>query len=811
MFIILGSGARENIILKNIRNNSNCKTICISNYINPQIESFVSKYIIIGDIYNKNLLLNKILEIKDLCQEDLIVIPGSENFLNNFLVDELLQNGIDVIGPKYDMAKIETSKIFCREYLRFNHLDNYQPKYFIINSFNEDKLINIFISLNNNFVVKDDGLKGGKGVKVFDKQNCLEALSLCYQILESGNNLLIEERLYGEEFSLISFCDGMNIIHCPPCQDFKDVSLNVLTKTGGMGSIILSNHSFPFLSEVDLLEAQTLNYEVMKNLSRENTYGYRGFLYGSYMKTDGGIKLIEFNARMGDPECLNIISLLENPLEEILLGIKNQSLDKLDVTFKKEYSICKYIVPKGYPTHSIKNKTIDIKLGEFEIDKHLYLASIYRNDCGLLSLGGSRSIGCVYVGSDLNDINNKLNYLMESIEGPVFYRKDVGEKYINTNLENQNINNLNNNVNDNNDNNNDNINDNINNNLDDITYDKCGVNIEEGDLVIKKIKENVESTFNNNVISKFGDFCGFFQLNDTIKNMTNPVLVSSTDGVGTKTEYVIGKLGIKDGLRSLGHDIVNHSINDIIVKGSRPLYFLDYIASSKIDSDSIQYLVEGISDACRKAHIVLLGGETAEMPGVYNKGSFDIVGTIVGIIDKSNILNGKETIGENDLVYGIKSSGPHTNGYSLIRKLIEKYDNDNENNKLYDNQKVDLSSLTNPHRSYLDEVSYLEMVAKIKAYCHITGGGYEGNLSRVLPDDLGLEIKIPITEPFKTLQRIGNISDEEMYKVFNCGYGMILFVNEENESKIKHYKEVHKLGRVKKRDNKKRIDVVNVF
>ena len=778
MFIVLGSGARENIILKNIRKNSNTHTICISNYINPQIESFVSQYIIINDIYNKDLVLKNILNIKDLTSDEIIVIPGSENFLNNFLVDELLQNGIDVIAPKYNMARIETSKIFCREYLTNSKLNKYQPKYFIINSFNEDKLIDIFISLNYKFVVKDEGLKGGKGVKVFSKENCLEALFLCYKILESGNNLLIEERLYGEEFSLISFCDGKSIIHCPPCQDYKDVSLTDLTKTGGMGSIILSNHSFQFLNKFDLLEAQTLNYEVMKNLSRDNTYGYRGFLYGSYMKTDEGIKLIEFNARMGDPECLNIISLLENPLEEILLGIKNQSLDKLKVTFKKEYSICKYIVPNGYPTYSIKNKTIDIKLNELEIDKHLYLASIYRNNSGLLALGGSRSICCIYVGSDLSKINNELNNLIECIEGPVFYRKDVGEKYI--------INNFNN-----------------------LTYDKCGVNIEEGELVVKKIKDNVESTFNNNVISKFGDFCGFFQLNDIIKNMSNPTLVSSTDGVGTKTEFVIKKLGIKDGLRSLGHDIVNHSINDIIVKGSRPLYFLDYVASSKIESDNIQYLVEGITDACRKAQVVLLGGETAEMPGVYSEGCYDIVGTIVGIIDKSNILNGKETIKENDLVYGIKSSGPHTNGYSLIRKLMEKYDK--ETKKLYPNQKVDLTELTNPHRSYLDEVKYLEMVAEIKAYCHITGGGYEGNLTRVLPDDLGLEIKVPIKEPFKTLQRIANITDDEMYNVFNCGYGMLLFINEENESKIKDYKEVYKLGRVKKRNFKKRIDILNMF
>ena len=209
-----------------------------------------------------------------------------------------------------------------------------------------------------------------------------------------------------------------------------------------------------------------------------------------------------------------------------------------------------------------------------------------------------------------------------------------------------------------------------------------------------------------------------------------------------------------------------------MVKGAKPLFFLDYIASKKISSDSIKYFIEGVSSACKENGVSLLGGETAEMPDVYADNSYDIVGTIVGICDKKNIINGKENIKEGDIVFGIASSGPHTNGYSLIRKILK------DNKDTISQLGLDLTELVKPHRSYIKNyVELNELGIKMNALCHITGGGFKGNLIRVLPDDLSLDLRILITEPFASLQRLGNITDTEMYNVFNCGIGMVLIVD----------------------------------
>jgi phosphoribosylformylglycinamidine cyclo-ligase len=259
-------------------------------------------------------------------------------------------------------------------------------------------------------------------------------------------------------------------------------------------------------------------------------------------------------------------------------------------------------------------------------------------------------------------------------------------------------------------------------------------------------------------------------------------MVSSTDGVGTKTCFILDNMDKNEGMKVLGQDIVNHCVNDILVKGAIPLMFLDYFASSKIDSDLVASFVEGVSMACRENSCSLMGGETAEMPGVYAGGKCDIVGTIMGIVDKNNMIMGKNDIEAGFLVYGIESSGPHTNGYSLIRKIYENH----PNHEIY-------SNLFNPHKSYLKEIKNLiDLGVKIKGLCHVTGGGFYDNLPRVLPDNLAVDLNFQILSPFKELGVLGNISTRELLTVFNCGYGMLIFVHPEYQ-KIIDYK---LLGRV---------------
>ncbi len=298
-------------------------------------------------------------------------------------------------------------------------------------------------------------------------------------------------------------------------------------------------------------------------------------------------------------------------------------------------------------------------------------------------------------------------------------------------------------------------------------YTKSGVNISEGERVVQNIKSAVTSTWNENVKSKFGDFAGMYSWNDGI-------LVTSTDGVGTKTIATLKVLG-SDGYHSLGQDIVNHCVNDILVKGARPLFFLDYIASSQLNAEHVTNFVTGVAKACRNAGCALIGGETAEMPDVYNPKHTDIVGTIVGAVTPETMIDGPSTIINGDIVIGLRSSGPHTNGYSLIRKLI------------LDLRPEDVT----PHRCYLSDIEKIRNSGvTIKGLCHITGGGWWGNIKRVLPEGFSVNIVVP-REPeesiFTRVQRAGGISDEEMLSIFNMGFGMLVFVDCDDYSRISQY------------------------
>jgi phosphoribosylformylglycinamidine cyclo-ligase len=293
-------------------------------------------------------------------------------------------------------------------------------------------------------------------------------------------------------------------------------------------------------------------------------------------------------------------------------------------------------------------------------------------------------------------------------------------------------------------------------------YASSGVDIDAGNRAVELMKDAVRATYNESVLAGIGSFGGLFDVSE-FKHMNHPVLVASTDGVGTKVKLAasVGRY------RGIGHDIVNHCINDILVQGAKPLFFMDYFATSKLDPEQTAEVVTGIAEACKEAGMALLGGETAEMPGVYHSNEFDVAGTIVGVLEHDAILP-RRTIQEGDVLIGFQSSGPHTNGYSLIRKVFE--------NLYLDSSLVD--SLLAPHRSYFN-VLYRHL-AKVKALAHITGGGFMENLPRVLPENLNAVIylnswRAPL---FWTLiQEKASVSTEEMYRVFNMGIGMVAIVD----------------------------------
>lgn len=308
-------------------------------------------------------------------------------------------------------------------------------------------------------------------------------------------------------------------------------------------------------------------------------------------------------------------------------------------------------------------------------------------------------------------------------------------------------------------------------------YGRAGVDIDAGDNVVNLIKPIVKKTYNSNVLGDIGGFGGLFQLTD----YKEPVLVSSADGVGTKLRIALAM----DMLSSLGGDLANHSINDVWVQGADPLFFLDYIASGNVNSKQIVSLVGGLADTLSEAGCVLIGGETAEMPGIYSGADFDIAGFIVGAVEKSDIIDGSN-IKEGDILIGIPSSGLHTNGYSLVRHI---FDLDNKPEQLfikYDELQSTLGeALIAKHISYYSSLKPLQKL--LKGMAHITGGGIVGNLPRILPSNLKAIVRTnswEIPPIFDLIRGYGSVSNGEMYRVFNMGIGLIAVVDEADVSVV---------------------------
>ncbi len=305
------------------------------------------------------------------------------------------------------------------------------------------------------------------------------------------------------------------------------------------------------------------------------------------------------------------------------------------------------------------------------------------------------------------------------------------------------------------------------------TYKDAGVDIEAGDEVVKRIKPLVKSTFNQNVLSDLGLFGGFYDA--SFKEYKHPILVASTDGVGTKLKIAF----MANVHNTVGQCLVNHCTNDILACGAKPLFFLDYYATGKLNTDSTVDLISGFVKACRENDCALIGGETAEMPSIYSEGEYDISGTIVGIVDKEKIVDGKN-ITEGDVLIGLKSTGLHTNGYSLARSvLFPKFRHDDKPEEL---DTTIGEALLAVHKSYLKTVHPLVEEKLLKGISHITGGGIVGNTKRIMPQGRTLNVdwnSWVIPPIFKLIQKTGSISDEEMRKVFNLGIGMILIVSPE--------------------------------
>lgn len=417
--LVIGNGAREHALVWKLTQTPGVQVYNYGPTINPGIQALVSG-VEIGEVTNVPSVIGA-------AQDRAIDIAwiGPEAPLAIGMVDALEGLGISCIGPTKLLAQLESSKSFTRNLLD-KHNINVSPAYQVFTSMNN--IVDFMNALHGEIVVKPDGLTGGKGVKIMGDhfQTVDEALAYCQELFNQGDaQVVVEEKLVGQEFSLMSFVDGKHLAHMPIIQDHKRVGVNDQgPNTGGMGSYTMPDHSLPFITQHDIEQAQHVSELVVAAMAQEFNVEYKGILYGGFMAVRNGVKLIEYNARFGDPEAMNLLSLLETDFVEITNAIVNRTLNDLNVTFKQQASVCKYAVPEGYPDNPVKDQLIDVS-GVDTNNVHLFLGSVDQTNAGLMEKG-SRAAAVVGVADTLEEAERKAETEISKITGPVFHREDIG-------------------------------------------------------------------------------------------------------------------------------------------------------------------------------------------------------------------------------------------------------------------------------------------------------------------------------------------------------------------------------------------------
>ncbi len=416
--LLIGSGAREHAIARSVAKSKHDATLfCFSNAVNPGIKALCAEYQT-GDVCDFESQWQFVSE-----KAIDFVIVGPEAPLEKGVADCFCEKGIPVIGPRQALAQIESSKGFTRDLLAEFSIEG-SPDYQVFTSM--DGVQTFFDKWPEQYVIKADGLMGGKGVKVFGDhlQDDAESLVFCESLIAKGLSFVLEEKLVGQEFSLISFSDGEHLAHCPLVQDHKRAFVGDLgPNTGGMGSYTDTDHGLPFISDEDIATAKRINQQTIEALHKKYGEKYVGFLYGGFIATNSGTKLIEYNARLGDPEAMNILSLLESDFIELCSAMIEGNLTQAHAQFAKKATVCKYAVPEGYPDAPVKGKAIDVS-GVVD-QEQCYLAAVDETDQGLIETG-SRTAAIVGIGDTIAEAEAIAEKEVNRIVGPLFHRADIG-------------------------------------------------------------------------------------------------------------------------------------------------------------------------------------------------------------------------------------------------------------------------------------------------------------------------------------------------------------------------------------------------
>lgn len=414
--LLIGNGAREHIIAKKLKDSPKCDELIVyANKVNPGIRDLASVYHV-GDLGD----VEAIGEFAAKNQPDFCFI-GPENPIADGVADVLEGFQVPCVAPLKELGQLESSKAFTRELLAEYNIPG-NPLFKVFTS--DDGMMEYAKELGQ-IVVKADGLHGGKGVQVqgdhFDTLE--EGLEFAKKYIESDGYTVIEEKLIGQEFSLMSFVDGDHVVDMPPIQDHKrayegDTGPN----TGGMGTYNFAG-SLPFLNEQDLKDAHEISVRVAGALKDKFGKGFKGIMYGGFIAVKNGVRLIEYNVRFGDPEAMNALTLLETDFVDVCKAVVDGTLDQMEIKFAKKATVCKYAVPEGYPVNAVKGE--HIKIGDLPNGVSAYLAAVDEDENGLV-MTGSRAVAFVGTAESIEEAEKLAQQAVESVEGPVFYRKDIG-------------------------------------------------------------------------------------------------------------------------------------------------------------------------------------------------------------------------------------------------------------------------------------------------------------------------------------------------------------------------------------------------
>lgn len=746
--LVIGSGGREHTLAWKLAQSPHVKQVLVA----PGNAGTASA----GKISNAAVSINDHTALAQFCKDEKIelVVVGPEAPLAAGIVGDLTSAGVRCFGPMAQAALLESSKKFAKEFMDRHGIPTAQWRAF---TSPEDACSFIMSADFPALVVKASGLAAGKGVIVAKSK--AEACEAVQEIMQeksfgaAGETVVVEELLEGEEVSCLCFTDGKTVAPMPPAQDHKRLlDGDRGPNTGGMGAYCPA----PQVPKDLLVKIKnTILQRTVDGMQQEGV-PYTGILYAGIMLTKDGPKVLEFNCRFGDPECQVILPLLKSDLYEVIQSILDGLLSESPPVWLENHSAVTVVMASGgYPGAYTKGVEITGFPEAQALGLQVFHAGTSLKDAKVVTSGG-RVLTVTAVRENLMSALDEARKGLAALkfEGAV-YRKDIGFRAVAFLQRPRGL-----------------------------TYKDSGVDIAAGNMLVKKIQPLAKATSRPGCSVDLGGFAGLFDLKAA--GFKDPLLASGTDGVGTKLK--IAQLCNKHD--SIGQDLVAMCVNDILAQGAEPLFFLDYFSCGNLDLGTTEAVVAGIAAACQQAGCALLGGETAEMPDMYPPGEYDLAGFAVGAMERHQKLPQLERITEGDAVIGVASSGLHSNGFSLVRKIVERSSLQYSSpapGGCGDQTLGDL--LLTPTRIYSRSLLPIIRSGRVKAFAHITGGGLLENIPRVLPRKLGVDLDActwRVPKVFSWLQQEGQLSEEEMARTFNCGVGAALVVSKDQTEQILH-------------------------